>query len=247
MKPHLIAILPLFILSFAGCSDENDTSSDATIDPAVDGGGDVVEDGAVVTGERDVEMTDTVVGIEAVTVTVTNDGTGGLGGHTPRGFQGEGTGLFAGDDLSASFPDRDGVQIFTSFDLSDVPLGEILSAELSAVAPRITGTPFADLGNLLLEEVTFDAFSSELWDLPETSGGFSCTFASDIDGPYGCDIAPIVTSALGDTDSAQVRILFETAGDGDGAQDMAAFFLSDVNTNEAGIFSLEITVLPAPE
>ena len=39
----------------------------------------------------------------------------------------------------------------------------------------------------------------------------------------------------------QFRLKFDVAGDSDGAQDLALFFLTDSNTNEPGIFLLEIS------
>ena len=44
----------------------------------------------------------------AATAVVPNHG-GGLEGHTPTGFAGSGTGLFAGDNLNSSFPEGQGV------------------------------------------------------------------------------------------------------------------------------------------
>jgi len=43
---------------------------------------------------------------------------------------------------------------------------------------------------------------------------------------------------------AQFRLRLYAAGDGDGEQDLVAFFKSDSNTNEPGIFLLDVTVSP---
>lgn len=61
------------------------------------------------------------------TIILENQG-GNMEGHTPRGFQGMGTGLFTGDNLNPNFPEGDGVQLFLTFDLSGLPAGEVASA-----------------------------------------------------------------------------------------------------------------------
>jgi hypothetical protein len=181
-----------------------------------------------------------------VTVVVPNFGDSSLEGHTPRGFMGQGTGLFAGDNLNPNFPEGDGVQIFLTFDLSQVPAGTVESATLRSSNASVSGTPFQDLGALEAEEIRFDAFSSALWNAePETTGN-GCLFASDSSGPYSCDIAAIVQRSLDEGYAyAQVRLRLETAGDGDGAQDLVMFFITDSNTNEPGIFELEVNVTPS--
>ena len=42
--------------------------------------------------------------------------------------------------------------------------------------------------------------------------------------------------------NVQFRLRFDRAGDGDGSPDLAMFFITNSNTNEPGIFELEITV-----
>jgi hypothetical protein len=179
-----------------------------------------------------------------------NSGTAEREGHTPRGFEGQGGGLFVGDDLNPGFPEGDGVQLYLSVDLGgpgddDLADGsfEIHSAVLaSAVTPEIAGTPFDDLGQLTAEEVVFEEFSSELWDLPAPDGGARCTFADQPAGAFSCDLPLAVQSAL-DEERRYVnfRLLFDAAGDGDGEQDLVSFYLDDVNTSQPGIFSLVVT------
>ena len=55
-------------------------------------------------------------GDASLPLVVTNQG-GSLEGHTPRGFAGTGTGLFAGDNLNPAFPEGDGVQFLLTFEL----------------------------------------------------------------------------------------------------------------------------------
>jgi hypothetical protein len=176
--------------------------------------------------------------------TVLNAGNGAMEGHTPRGFQGMGTGLFAGDNLNSGFPNGDGVQIFLSFDITGVPNGTVHLATLSTDNGSVTGTPYQDLGSLTAEEIRYDSFSAALWNLPAFAGGHSCVFATSATGPFECDIGPAVQRALTDgRDFAQVRLLFDTAGDSDGQQDLAMFFISDSNTNEPGIFELLVEMV----
>ena len=166
-------------------------------------------------------------------------------GHTPRGFQAMGTGLFAGDNLNRNFPDGDGVQIFLTFDLTEVPQGKVQSAVLSSENATVVGRPFEDLGELMVEEIRFESFSSALWNAAPLADGASCTLADSASGPFQCDLSVTVQRSLDDSYRyAQFRVRFEEAGDGDGSQDLLAFFKRDSNTNEPGIFQLEVTINP---
>lgn len=174
------------------------------------------------------------------TVIIENHG-GDMEGHTPRGFQGMGTGLFAGDNLNPNFPNGDGVQIFLTFDLSTVSAGSVSSAILRSGDAHIQGTPFNDLGTLKAEEVRYEQFSSALWDLEAT--GEACVFATNRDSSFSCDVREAVERSLLDGyPFAQFRLLFDQAGDSDNSQDMVMFFKRNSNTNEAGIFELEIVI-----
>lgn len=182
--------------------------------------------------------------IETVTVVIANQG-GAMEGHTPRGFQGQGTGLFVGDNLNPNFPDGDGVQVFLSFDISALPAGEVISAELRATQVQVSGTPFADLGEITAEQIVYEAFSSALWNQTPIRGGHSCVFATSPELPHACDAGPLVDNARrADLDWAQVRLRTEVAGDGDGQADLVSWFLTDSNTNEPGIFELEVQIAP---
>lgn len=185
-----------------------------------------------------------ITGAPAVKLSLENQG-GGMEGHTPRGFQGMGTGLFAGDNLNRNFPDGDGVQIFLTFDLSEIPPGKVQSAELSSKYASVSGTPFQDLGALTAEEVRYPGFSSALWNLIPGNGGARCILAESATGPFQCDLSGAVQRSLDDSYRyVQFRIRFDEAGDGDGSQDLVAFFKRDSNTNEPGIFRLDVPVEP---
>ena len=170
---------------------------------------------------------------------------GAMEGHTPRGFPGMGTGLFAGDNLNPRFPDGDGVQLFLTFDLSTVPSGKVMSALLRSENASVRGMPLKDLGPLRAEEIRYSEFSPALWNLEPFAGGDDCEFANLSEGPYRCDLAYAVQRSLNDSyPFAQFRLFLDLAGDNDGTQDLVAFFIADSNTNEPGIFELEVTVEP---
>lgn len=177
-------------------------------------------------------------------VVIPNQG-GAMEGHTPRGFRGMGTGLFAGDNLNPRFPEGDGVQIFLTFDLSAVPAGKIVSAVLRSDNVSIRGMPLKDLGALRAEEIRYTKFSSALWNLEPLADGAVCEFATSPSGPFQCDLANAVQRSMNDSyPLAQFRLLLDRAGDSDGTPDMVAFFIADSNTNQPGIFELEVTVAP---
>jgi len=173
----------------------------------------------------------------ADSITVSNQG-GVLEGHTPTGFAGSGTGLFAGDNLNASFPDGVGVQLFLTFALPlDVGIGD---ARIVSDALHISGTPFEDLGPLLVEPVSYETFGPELFDLIATGPHSECTVVDET--AIVCDVSTAVEELVGEGSvTAQFRIRFTRPADGDGQQDLAMFFRRDSNTNESGIFELEIT------
>lgn len=180
---------------------------------------------------------------DPVTTVLSNQG-GAMEGHTPRGFRGLGTGLFAGDNLNPGFPNGDGVQIFLTFDLRGLPDGEVRSAVLRAGSARVQGNPFRDLGALRGEEIRYRRFSSALWN--KAPGGASCIFAESRTDPFACDLTEAVQRSRADGYAyAQFRLRLDKAGDGDGRPDMVMFFKSNSNTNEPGIFELTVEIKPA--
>jgi hypothetical protein len=173
-----------------------------------------------------------------VVASLSNEG-GSMEGHTPRGFAGSGTGLFAGDNLNPGFPDDDGVQLWLSFELpasGAAPSRAVLSSDVMTVA----GSPFEDLGTLLAEPVTYDVFGPQLFDLAADGPAVDCQRVGA--ERLECDVTDAVMAALeSGSQSAQFRLRFERVADGDGNQDLALFFLSDSNINEPGIFHLDLT------
>lgn len=175
-------------------------------------------------------------------VVITNHG-GNMEGHTPRGFQGMGTGLFAGDNLNSRFPNGDGVQIFLTFDLENLPVRQLKSAILRTTNIHLRGSPFRDLGPLRAQEVRYDRFSSALWNLDPLAEGHTCIFATEDSDAFECDVTEVVKRSIQDNYKyAQFRLRMEKAGDEDGNADLVSFFKIDSNTNERGIFEVEIAL-----
>ena len=232
----------LFLLLVFGCGK---TSPGISPEPVAPSPGlatpDVVTD-AGASPTRLVESTDQTS--PSKVILLQNQG-GRMEGHTPRGFPGMGTGLFAGDNLNPRFPDGDGVQLFLTFDLSAVPSGRVVSALLRSENASVSGMPLKDLGPLRAQEIRYSQFSPALWNLEPLAGGVDCEFATASEGPFRCDLADAVGRSLNDSyPFAQFRLLLDRAGDNDGTQDLVAFFVADSNTNQPGIFELEITVEP---
>jgi hypothetical protein len=164
---------------------------------------------------------------------------GNLEGHGPRGFAGQGVGLFAGDELNANFPSDDGIQIWLTFDLP--PVARVDRAVLRSDALSVRGNPFETLGELRVEPVRYSAFEPESFDLSTTGDLTTCV--ADVEaGTLECDVTELVTAAAdaGD-DRVQLRLKFDVLSDSDGGPDLAMFFRSDSNTNETGIFTLDVS------
>ncbi|MCH7585808.1 MAG: hypothetical protein IH941_11745 [Acidobacteria bacterium] len=163
---------------------------------------------------------------------------GTLEGHTPRGFAGMGTGLFAGDNLNPNFPDGDGVQMYLTFEAQSMV--DVSSATLFSDPLTVRGAPFEDLGSLLAEPVTYDAFGPALFDLEAIGPVVVCERIGS--SGITCDVTDSVRSSL-DTGETRLQfwLRFDRAGDGDGRADLAMFFFTDSNTNEPGLFTLTLT------
>ena len=165
---------------------------------------------------------------------------GDLGGHTPRGFRGQGSGVFVGDNLNARFPNGDGLQAFFSFDLSAVR-GEFQSAALTARFLKVNGTPFDDLGEIRLERVEFTRFSSAIWDIAAQANVGCILSISDRQNRAECDLTQALQAALADgAEFLQFRLRFVRISDNDRRQDLAIFYRRDVNQNEGGVFTLTL-------
>ena len=173
------------------------------------------------------------------TIYIPNEG-GLSGGHTPIGFQGQGTGIFVGDNLNPNFPNGDGVQAFLAFDISALQISDFDTAILTSNNLHINGSPFTDLGNIIVEEVQYDSFSSKLWDI-ESLGNVCTLERGTTTGTISCDIEGALSDAIRDgKGTLQLRLRFETVSDNDNSADLALFYRTSSNTNDSGIFIIEV-------
>ena len=123
-----------------------------------------------------------------------------------------------------------------------VLIQKVLSAVLRSDNAHVRGTPFLDLGAVDAEEFRYDRFSAVLWNSAPLPNGARCVFATQVDGPFSCDLTSAVQRSLDDAyPFAQFRLRFDGAGDGDGSPDMVMFFIADSNTNQPRIFELVVT------
>lgn len=170
-------------------------------------------------------------------ISIPNEG-GENEGHTPIGFPGMGTGLFAGDNLNSRFPEGDGVQMFLTFPLPET--SNTASATLSSDVLKTRGTPFDDLGVLVAERVEYDEFGPHLFALASSGDASPCAIIGGT--AVTCDVTGAVQSAADEgASSIQFRLRFERIADNDGQADLAMFYRSDSNTNEPGLFTLVIS------
>ena len=210
-RSRSVRVAVVAVLILAGCSSADD-GVDQSVAPRV--------------------IFDDTAGIEVV-----NEG-GSLEGHTPRGFAGSGTGLFAGDDLNPSFPDDDGVQLFLTFELPE-PLPDVTTAALTSDVMQTRGSPFADLGALLVDRVAYDEFGPQIFDTPALGEPVVCEREGDVG--LRCDVADAAATVAAEGGSRlQLRLRFEGVADGDGQQDLVLFFREDADRNEPGLFLLSV-------
>ncbi len=173
-----------------------------------------------------------------------NAGRQDLEGHTPTTFQGQGVGLFIGDNLNAGFPAGAGLQMFLHFDLSKLPAGiRINTAVLSSKFAHIRSRPLNSLGSILVDNVTYPRFSSGLWNTPR--GAAACVLTRRTNGEFGCDLAPSLSRALSQgKKTLALRLRFEHNSDNDGRLDLLSFYSTRPNENVPGIFMIAVTPKP---
>lgn len=212
---RFLAGLAALILLATACSSTEDTS-----------------EGTAETDETEEAVEDTVRSFR-----IPNHG-GDLEGHTPRGFAGSGTGLFTGDNLNPDFPNGEGIQILLTFELPD-DIDQIRSASLSSVAMEVRGDPFGALGPLQAEPVTYEEFGPPLFELEADGEPVDCLRVGN-EGVI-CDVSEAAAAGVAEGKARlQFRLQFVDPSDSDGEQDLALFYLTDTNTNEPGIFFLNV-------
>jgi len=112
----------------------------------------------------------------------------------------------------------------------------VLTSEILSVR----GAPFDDLGSLSAEPVTYAEFGPAIFDLSADGAAVPCERVGD--SGLVCDVtAAVADSIVAGESRVQFRLKFDTPGDSDGEADLALFFVTDSNTNEPGIFTLELS------
>lgn len=224
-----------------GCAGEEGTDLSAMLTPA--------QIDALESAGFDLETLDAA---SLRTYEATNTGDGALEGHTPQGFEGMGDGLFAADEINPGFPAGDATQVFVTLPLDTGRPNRrlagadraVINATLSVPTANVTiqGDPYAELGPLVADPVTFDTFSAALWDLAPNDASTGCTLASSLSDGISCDLTAAVQQALdaGET-SLQLRIRFDGLGTANGAPDGVYFDVDgDLNTPDPDTFSLVV-------
>lgn len=170
-------------------------------------------------------------------ISIPNNGTTALEGHTPRGFAGSGVGLFTGDNLNSNFPNGEGLQILLTFALPEgtgVPSSAILRSDVMSTS----GNPFEALGELQAAPVSYQTFGPPLFNIEPTGDLVTC---DRDESSVSCDVTAAAADAIAAGESSvQLRLTLEELSDNDGQQDLVLFFLTDSNTNEPGIFFLDL-------
>lgn len=172
-------------------------------------------------------------------ISIKNDGTTALEGHTPRGFAGTGVGLFAGDNLNPNFPNGEGIQILLSFEIPDEmlkPNQAILTSEVLSTS----GDVFEALGELQAAGVSYEQFGPELFDIEPIGDVVPCERPTETS--LECNVTTAAQDALErDATHVQLRLTLEELSDSDGEQDLVLFNNGDSNLNEPGLFTLELS------
>lgn len=168
-------------------------------------------------------------------------------GHTPTTFAGSGTGLFIGDNLHEQFPQDAGLQAFVTFDLSSIPKNDTFKdIILSSSFVRTQGNPQQTLGDVMVDVVSYDTFSSDLWNLPSQES--ACLFRQQSNQSYKCSVDEVVNlMRTKDLSKISFRLRFEKNTDGDTEQDLLSFRHYDPNANFAGLFQLTFMPLTKKE
>ncbi len=202
-------------------------------------GADATEAGSSTAAETDGATAQDQGATNAAAVSIPNDGTTAFEGHTPRGFMGSGVGLFAGDNLNPNFPNGEGLQILLHFALPEGTAAPT-TATLSSDVLSTRGDVFEALGELQAAPVSYEAFSSALWNIEPIGDAVTC------ERPTGtsltCDVTDAAQAAIdAGANAVQIQLTLEQLSDNDGEQDLVLFNNGDSNLNEPGLFTLELS------
>jgi hypothetical protein len=113
---------------------------------------------------------------------------------------------------------------FISFDLSSLPTGivRVSAARLNLEITGVSGNPFAGLGGLFLEHVSFDAIGPEAFLLAPISELGRIANAGSEGTVLGVDVLPAVEVDVQSRGLSQYRLQFLESNDGDRNADVVA-------------------------
>jgi hypothetical protein len=139
-------------------------------------------------------------------------------------------------DLGASQPALVGRQ-FLSFDLTPIPAGSIIvSAQLRADQYVVFGTPYTDLGAVLVDHLDYGALDETDFGARALQEGLGPLAKDAALGPTTVDVTEAVRQDLAlARPRTQYRLRFAPAEtDGDASNDFASFAEADAATNGRG-------------
>lgn len=112
-------------------------------------------------------------------------------------------------------------QGFITFGLDDLPsdVVSIAAAELSATVQLIVGDPFAALGALRLEQVTFSSVGNEALAAPALAASKTLSTSAVSAERMSADVLTEVRSDWGTRPRSQFRLFFDTATNSDAVAD----------------------------
>jgi Big-like domain-containing protein len=111
---------------------------------------------------------------------------------------------------------------FVSFDLSVLPVEaqEISAARLSLAIDTIRGTPFAALGNLVAEHVSFDTIDLEAFQAPALAAPITVSSSAAAGAQLSIDVLAPAASDWSSRGRSQFRYRFVTDTDSNDAGDL---------------------------
>lgn len=138
-----------------------------------------------------------------------------------------------------------GVRGFLSFDISTIPSGSnIVSATLRAYQEAVNGTPYTDLGNVIVDHLDYGAtLDAGDYNIAALQGNVGTLSNNTVFEFKTLDVASIVQNDITMSRTrSQYRMLFPANTDSDGVED-ATFFTGALRGNEP---ELVITYEEAP-
>jgi hypothetical protein len=111
---------------------------------------------------------------------------------------------------------------FITFDLSALPAEaqELSAAQLSMTIHSVRGTPFAALGNLVAEHVSFDSINLDAFNSPALGAAITVGSSAAVDEILSVNLLSPVQEDLPARGRSQFRLRFSTSTDSNNAGDL---------------------------